>query len=162
MFKLSTELAQARLQFEGGFPIGVLDALFLCLETYTPPPAWVADNAAEAFEKVLGLKGPKGKGTKSRAGEHLRQDIRHFHRYDAVQVASAEGLKGQAKFNRAYELLMGTTSGCTISTIENSYGLVLKALKTPTGVARFRPPRSQFVADLVTRKGKAAGKLKGQ
>jgi len=148
-FKLGPELKAAKQQFECGFAIGTVDALFLCLGFGMPVPEWVQENFPDCLLEVLSLGPHKGKGSKARPPSALRADLRHFNRYDAVQRAAELGLKGEAKLKMAESLLSGTTSACGIPTIVNSNKIVRRALKKPGGIARFRYPRSLFVRDLV-------------
>ena len=153
-FNLGRELRAAKKQFELGYSIGTVDALFLCIDSGTKLPNWVEDNFAECLREVLSMGAHKNKGSKARPPSAWLADIRHYHRYDALEQSRKLGLKGEAKLLNAESLLSGTSSAGSIQTILNSNKIVRKALKKPDGIARFRYPRSIFVLELFREKSK--------
>src|SRR5258706_4183777 len=140
------ELADAKKAFDMVHHIACVDALSMCLEMHQNPPDWVADIFQGSLAKVLRLKGLGVTAPSASAAKRVRDDLRHYHRYDAVKVAMEADKKGEAKWEYAEKLLKGTVSAGGRHTIENSYDLGCSALKKPDGKLRFRYPRSSFAA----------------
>ena len=145
------EIEEAKVAFEQGSLIAVVDALILCADSAEQIPVWVAENYKDALAVLIGLRPSGKKGQAAQPASVFRRNLRQFHRWDAVKRASAAGKKNDERFHHAVKLLEGTLSAGKFSSVRRDYRIVNKAKKAGL-MGPYRAPRSSFVGELVWRR----------
>ena len=115
-------LEGARRGYENGNELALLDALIWCADTGLRLPDWVLQALARRARAALsGRTPPKGRGRHASPLTRQRQLEADYGRFEAVQECLERGYKWVDAFERAVELLEGTSDAAGSEAIRKSY-----------------------------------------